>query len=71
MSQNQCTKFKNPRNWLFETVALVLKTLNILAIYLSANFAIALCSRVAFFPCDGNAIISENFIVIAGEKLLV
>ena len=45
--------------------------LNILSIYLSANFAIALCSRVAFFPLDGNAIISENCISIAGEKLLM
>ena len=33
---------------------------NILVIYLSANIAIASCSRVAIFPRDGNAIISEN-----------
>ena len=44
---------------------------NILAIYLSANLAIAPCSRVAIFPRDGNAIISENCIAIAGEKLLL
>ena len=33
------------------------RTLNILAIYLSANFAIATCSQVANFLRDGNAII--------------
>ena len=41
------------------------------AIYLSANLAIAPCSWVAIFPCNGNAIMSEICIVIAGEKLLV
>ena len=46
-------------------------SLNILAIYLSANFVIALCSRVAILPRDDNAIISENCIGIASEKLLV
>ena len=52
-------------------VAEILKTLNILAIYLSANVAIAPCSRVAIFPLDCNAIIAENCIAIAGDKLHV
>ena len=47
----------------------------ILAIYLSANFSLARtvhwCSRVANFTRDGNAIISENYIVIVVEKVLL
>ena len=35
---------------------------------LSASLAIAPCSRVAVFPRDSSAIISENCIAIAGEK---
>ena len=43
------------------------KLLN-LAIYLSTSLAIASCSRVAIFPSDVSAIISENCIAITGEK---
>ena len=43
----------------------------ILAIYLSANFALAPCTGVTNFTRDGNAIISENYIVIVGEKVLL
>ena len=32
---------------------------------------IAPCSRFAIFPHDSNAVISENYIAIVGEKLLV
>ena len=52
---------------LLTEVAEILQT-NILAIHLSASLAIAPCSRVAIFPRDGSAIISENCIAIAGEK---
>ena len=38
----------------------MLKTLNILAVHLSANFVIALCRLDANFLRDGNAIISKN-----------
>ena len=43
-----------------------LKTLNILAIFLSVNFVSAKCSWVAinFFPRNGNAIISESCIAM-------
>ena len=54
-----------------ERLPKILQTLNILAIYLSANLAIAPCSRVAILPRDDNAIISENCIAIAYEKLPV
>ena len=40
------------------------KTLNILAIFLSANFAGARCSQVAIYLREGNAIISVNCITI-------
>ena len=43
----------------------------ILAIYLSASFALAPCTGVTNFTRDGNAIISENYIVIVGEKVLL
>ena len=45
----------------------MLKTLNILAVYLSANFAIAPCSRDEIFLRDDNAIIAENCIAIAAK----
>ena len=48
-----------------------LKSLNIGAFFLSAKFARAPCSRVAIFRGDGNAIVSENCIAIAGEKVPV
>ena len=54
----------------FEKLPKYCELFNILAMYLSANLAIAPCSRVAIFPRDGNAIISENCIAIAGEKML-
>ena len=34
------------------------------------NHTVFWCSRVANFPRNGNVIISENYIAIAGEKLL-
>ena len=46
----------------------------ILEIYLSANFALAPCTGIAelqIFLSTGNAIISENYIVIVGEKVLL
>ena len=46
--------------------------MNILAIFQWANFTGALFSQVAIlFPCDGNAIISENCIAIASGKFPV
>ena len=54
-----------------EKIAKNRKTLNILAIFLLANFLAYRVARLQFFPRDGNAIIFENCIVLTSEKLPV
>ena len=55
----------------FRKIAGTLKTLNILAIFLSVDFDSAMCSWVAinFYSRNGNAIISDSCIAMVDEKL--